>query len=110
VKEKIYTSDEILDADDLYEIQEAISNGEEIKYRMTEDELEWLSFVTNKYCIASYIWSNLEDDIVTIDLTVSEAMEADCNGLGKAVCLSDDTALQKILFWIYIEPEESEEE
>lgn len=95
---KVYTSEEILEADELYEIQEKCV----IKYEMTEAELQWLDFVKGRYTIADYLLDNLEENTVSIDaLDVSNALDADCEGFGKAVMLSDDTALQRILFWIY---------
>lgn len=95
---KVYTSKEILEANDLYELQEEVV----IKYEMTGDELQWLDFVKGRYTIADYLLDNLEENTVTIDASdVSDALDADCEGCGKAIMLSDDTALQRILFWIY---------
>ena len=108
---KIYTSEEILAADDLYDIQEQVGSfGNSIKYRMTAAELGWLDFVRGRYSIADYIDNNLEDDIVTLDDGLSQALEDDCAGWGKATCLADDTALQKLFFWCYSEPADWSEE
>ena len=103
-----YTSEQILAADDLYEIQE---NGF-CRYQLTEDELSWLNFVRGRYSIADVIDENMlsasdiegnwQFGIVYLDSDeISLALDADCGHYGKAVCLSDDTALQKILFWLY---------
>jgi len=107
MKEKIYTSDEILKTDDLYDVQEMIcSSGLEIKYQMTDDEIGWLKFIQDKYSIADYFLTTINNDgIVIINSDASIAMDADNYGAGKAVMLSDETALQKILFWIYTETE-----
>lgn len=102
---KIYTSNEILQSEDLYEIQEIVGSfGLSIKYQLTLDELKWVDFVRGRYSIADYIDKNSnENNVLTIDLQVSKALDDDCGGFGKAVCLSDNTALQKILFWVYQE-------
>jgi len=100
---KIYNSDEILNMDDLYGIQERVSSfGLSIQYQLTKGESKWVDFVRGRYSIADYIDNNTdENDILTIDNDVSGAMDSDNGGAGKAVCLSDETALQKILFWVY---------
>ena len=101
----IYTSDEILKMDDLYDIQEIVcSFGSEIKYQMEENELCWLDVVQGHYSIADYLLNNMDkNNIVTINNDVSQAMDDDNGGAGKATMLSDETALQKILFWVYQE-------
>ena len=104
---KVYSSSEILQAEDLYGIQDkACSSGMSIHYAMTPDEMGWLDFIAEKYSIWDYITNNLNGNILTIDaMEISQAMDDDCGGWGKAVMLSDETALQKILFWVYIESE-----
>lgn len=97
---KVYSSDEILALDDLYEIQE---NGN-CRYQLTDGEIGWLNFVRGRYSIADVIDNNLDDGIVYLDCDeISQALDEDCGHYGKAVCLADDTALQKILFWLYTE-------
>lgn len=101
---KIYHSNEILEMENLYEIQEQVSSfGLTVKYQLTPDELNWVDFVRGRYSIADYIDKNTEDDVLTIDIEVSKALDDDCKGAGKATCLSDKTALQKIFFWVYQE-------
>jgi len=100
----IYTSDEIL----AMGIEQVADLGEQcqIEYKMTEGELGWLDFVMGKYSIADCIADALDDDtgIVTIDfMDASRAMDADNANCGKATMLSDNTALQRILFCTYIE-------
>lgn len=107
---EFYTSDEILATDDLYDIQE---NGF-CRYQLTDDELSWLRFVRGRYSIADVIDENMtaatdidgnwQYGIVYLESDeISRALDDDCGHYGKAVCLSDDTALQKILFWLYNE-------
>lgn len=106
---KLYTSNEILEQEDLYPLQDTFgSSGISFQYRMTGEELGWLTFVQGRYSIADWIMDNLEADVLTFDCpeTMSRAMDDDCEGAGKAVCLSDDTALQKLFFWLYSETEE----
>ena len=98
MKAHIYNSDEILAMDDLHDLQGA----DEFVYQMTPDEIDWVYFVKDKYSIADYILEHLNGVDVTLDCdSLSKALDDDCNGYGKAVCLSDDTALQKIFFWCY---------
>ena len=110
-QELIEESTAILEAEDLYELQDNFcSLGISFKYRMTEGELGWLDFVRGKYSIADWITENLDGDILTFDdvESMSQALDDDCRGWGKATCLSDETALQKLFFWTYIETEEVE--
>ncbi len=74
-----------------------------MKHRLTAGEIQWVDFVRGRYSIADYIDDNTDDNILTIDSEVSKALDDDNKGAGKAVCLSDETALQKILFWVYSE-------
>lgn len=104
----LYTSAEILGQEDLYEIQERVcSSGQTVRYEMTPAELEWLEFVDGKYSIADYLRSSIdENNTVELDAEgLTEALEADCPMAGKAVCLSDDTALQRLCFWLWREPQ-----
>ena len=98
----MYTSEQILAMDDLYELQEIGS----VQYKLTDDENEWLDFIRGKYSIADYLDQNMTENYVEIESSgMSEALDEDCQGMGKGVCLSDDTALQKIFFWLYMEPD-----
>ncbi len=98
----MYISEQILNADDLYELSENASNLVDVKYQLTDAELDWLDFVSGKYSIADWINDNMEDGILTIEsFGLSKALDDDSDGWGKAVCLSDETALQKIFFWCY---------
>ena len=99
---ELYTSEEILSKDDLYKLQDSFSSlGVPFKYKMTESELAWLDFVKNRYCIADWIASNLKDDVLTFDCPVSLTEAIELDGMNnKAVMLSDDTALQRLFFWL----------
>lgn len=106
-----YTSSQILnDKSDsvLYEIQESVcSSCKGITYVMTDGELQWLDFIKGKYSIADYIQRNLSDSILTIsdNYELSIELDNDNKGAGKAAMLSDDTALQAIIFFCYTEQE-----
>ena len=59
-----------------------------------------MDFVRGKYCIYDHLNENLdENNIYTVDtFGMSQALNGD--GIDcKAVCLSDDTALQAIFFY-----------
>lgn len=89
----------------LQDIQEKIcSFGMEYQYQMTDAEMGWLDFVRGKYSIADYLDERMgEDNIVTLDMDLSRALDDDCGGFGKAVCLDDETDLQAIFFYCYME-------
>lgn len=97
-----YTSKQILEQYDLYNLQDTFSgSGIPFKYEMTKGEIEYLKHVKGRYCIADFITENLKDNILTFDCpsSLKEAIEND--GMeNKAVMLSDDTALQKLIFWL----------
>tara|TARA_B100001057_G_scaffold491588_1_gene582168 strand:- start:6260 stop:7156 length:897 start_codon:yes stop_codon:yes gene_type:complete len=114
-----YTSEEILADKDIafYNIPERVSSGMPIHYILADEEWVWMNFIEGKYSIHDYIMENLEwvdpDDpeaeyqvaVLTISCAdeLSRALDADCGGAGKAVCLADDTALQAIFFSLYQE-------
>ena len=97
----MYTSKQILDAEDLYDLAESDS----FQYLLTDGEIGWLHFITGRYSIADYIEDNLDaDNVVTLDpYGISEALQADNGNSPFATCLSEDTALAKIFFWLFIE-------
>ena len=94
----IHTTDSLRSQDgDFENFHYQLEDGEQ--YRLTEGELGWLKFVSGRYAIADHIRDNLVDDVYTVDLEgMSQALDDD--GMSyKAVCLSDDTVLQSILFY-----------
>ena len=105
---KIYTSDEILGMDDLYQLQELVSSGTPFRYKMTKGESGWYEFIKGKYSIADFIRENssVNYTILFDDMEeMSNTLDDDCKDFGKAVMLSDESALQKIFFWLYQESE-----
>jgi hypothetical protein len=100
---EIYTSEDILQADDLYEIQDRFCcSNIPFQYQMTLGEIEWYHMVKNRYEIADWITKNTDNEMVlTFDdpFELSEALTND--GMApKAVMLSDETALQRLFFWL----------
>lgn len=81
------------------------SSGTPFSYRLTAEELGWLDFVRRSYQIADYIDAKIDNGVLVIEDVeeMSKALDDDCMGAGKAVSLSDDTALQAIFFWFYQE-------
>jgi hypothetical protein len=108
----MYSSEQILAMDDLYELQEKASSGIPIEYQLTQGEKGWLDFIRGKYSIVDYVDENTSPwhgvSVLTIhdDMAMSQALDDDCKGWGKATMLSDDTALQKLFFWLYTESED----
>jgi len=107
---RIYTSEEILALEDLYQLQEDSANRGYPEYMLTHGEVEWWQFVFGKYSISDYMDEfTYEDDYGNLILKLdAEAMGKALTEDGmfpKAVCLSDDTALQRIFFWCAMEQE-----
>ena len=93
----INTSESLRKKDD-YKLED----GE--KYQLSDSEKGWLNFIAGKYSIYDHIMDNSERDdngnlIYKMDtIGMSEALkDDDCTC--KAVCLSDDTVLQTIIFY-----------
>ena len=102
---KIYKSEEILNSEDLYELQESFSSsGTPFKYQLTEGEIGWAKFNKGKYCINDFVLKNTDDDNVLTFNCAFELSEALLNDDSphKAIMLSDETALQKLFFWLHI--------
>ena len=103
---KIYKSEEILNSEDLYELQESFSSsGTPFKYQLTKGEIEWAKFNKGKYCINDFVLKNTDEkNILTFNcpFELSEALVND-DSPNKAVMLSDETALQKLIFWLHLD-------
>jgi len=100
---KRYKSKEILKLDDLYELQDSFcSSGITFQYRLTAGELKWARHINGKYLIADFVFENIdENNILTFwDPEELKQVIEDDGMPPKAVMLSDDTALQKLFFWL----------
>lgn len=100
---KTYTSDQILELGDLYELQDTFaSSGIPFRYRLTWDEHIWALELKGKYVISDWVLSNLDEEgFVTFNcpFELSRALSED--GMAPlAVMLSDDSALQRLFFWL----------
>jgi hypothetical protein len=100
---KTYNSKQILKKEDLYDLQDSFaSSGIAFKYQLTEGEYNWALFIKNKYCISDFVLKNTDENkVLTFNcpFELSEALNND--GIEyKAVMLSDETALQKLFFWL----------
>ena len=95
----IYTSDELEKIKETYEL-ESITEQCCFKYRLTEGEQGWADFIGDRYVIAEYIANNTDEDgVVTLDVCeISDALTAD--GVDRAPCLSEDTQLQRLIWFI----------
>jgi len=95
--EKILTSEALEDLE--IENFESFSEQCSMKYRLEPDEMEWLEWIGERYLIAEYLCDNLDDTgVVTLSpWYVSEALRAD--GVDRAPCLSEDTQLQRLLWY-----------
>ena len=103
---KIYSSEEILEKEDLYDLQDSFcSMGIPFKYQMTIGEIAYLRYVKGRYGIADYIEENMDvNGVLTFNdcYELSKVLQDD--GLDcKAVMLDDSTALQKLFFWLSID-------
>lgn len=100
---KRYTSEQIKEAEDLYNLQDSFCCfGIPFRYQMTKGEIKWFRMVRNRYSIADFIEANTDGNFcLTFDdpESLTRALEED-DMSPKAVMLSDDTALQKLFFWL----------
>lgn len=102
----LFTHDEIqteLKKGDFFLFDDAISSYGYIEYKLTDSEKQWMEFVRNRYSIFDYIQENTDEHGVTKFYTdeLSKALDDDCGGFGKATCLSDESSLQAICFYLY---------
>ena len=104
----IHTSESLKSQDGDYEnYHYQLEDGD--KYRLTEDELQWLAFVRGRYSIADHIDQNMTDGVYTLDTHgLGEALD-ETGMFPKAVCLSDDTALQAIFFYSAVEVSDADD-
>ena len=98
----IHTSESLKALDNDYEnYHYQLEDGE--KYLLTDDELGWLDFVRGRYAVADHLINNMVDGVYTMDVYgLGEALD-ETGMFPKAVCLSDDTALQAIFFYSAVE-------
>ena len=112
--EYVHTSKSLKDQDDDdgYNFHYQISDGE--RYALTDGEVDWLyNWIRGKYCIADHLIENIECDededgndvyVYTVETYgLGEALTDD-QSFPKAVMLSDDSALQAIMFYSAVEP------
>jgi len=94
----IHTSESLKVQDgDFENFHYQLDDGE--KYRLNDDELEWLDFVHGRYAIADHLLDNMVGGVYTVDTCgLGEALE-ETGMFPKAACLDDDTALQAIFFY-----------
>tara|TARA_R100001463_G_scaffold65920_1_gene119243 strand:+ start:87 stop:395 length:309 start_codon:yes stop_codon:yes gene_type:complete len=95
----VYTSGELEKIEETYEL-ESITGQCTFRYQLTEGEQGWVDFIGNRYAIAEYIADNTDEDgVVTMDVSeISDALTAD--GVDRAPCLSEDTQLQRLIWFI----------
>jgi len=100
---KVYQSQEILNLKDLYDLQDTFcSSCVPFQYQMTDGELQWFQHIKNRYCISDFISANLDNNnILTFDCAENLTAAIENDGIpNKAVMLSEETALQKLFFWL----------
>ena len=108
---KIHTSESLKAQDGEFEnFHYQLDYGD--RYLLTDGEADWLfNWVRGKYVIADHLIENIEETdkgyVYTMDpIGLGEALTDD-QCFPKAVMLSDDTALQAIMFYSACEPIES---
>lgn len=94
----IYTSEKLENTE--IENFESITEGGRFEYQLTESELGWVDWIGDRYAIAKLIADNIsEAGVVTLEpYEVSEALSAD--GVDRAPCLSEDTQLARLIWYI----------
>ena len=102
---KRYASNEILKTEELYELQNSFSSsGTPFEYQLTDGEYEWAQFLKHRYSIADFVLENTnEDKVLTFrcPFEMSEALNDDGTPC-MATMLSNESALQKLFFWLNI--------
>ena len=100
---RIFTSEEVLAGNEfIFEMH--CGSCLEVRYRITEEEWAWASAMRGKYVIVDFIDRNTVEGVLTADIMeMSKALDDDWPGVGKAVNLSDSSALQKLFFLCYRE-------
>lgn len=112
--ENVHTSESLKDQDGRFEnFHYQLDDGE--RYALTDGEVDWLyNWVRGKYVIADHLIENIicysaEENgndvyVYTVDtIGLGEALTDDLC-FPKAVMLSDDSALQAIMFYSACEP------
>ena len=110
---ELFTSEEILAIceEDIAGL-ERITEHCRFKYQLTEAEQGWLDWIYQRYAVGICILDNLRQNeetpgIVLIDThEIGVCLAAD--GLDRAPCLDEDTALAKLIW--FIGPEESDDD
>jgi len=99
MKAHIYTSAELEKIEETYEL-ESITEQCTFKYQLTEGEQGWLDWIGNRYAIAEYIADNIDESgVATLEvMEISDALTGD--GVDRAPCLSEDTQLQRLIWFI----------
>ena len=79
---------------------ESITEQGQFRYQMTDAELGWLTWIGDRCSISEYLWQNTTVfGVATIDVwEIGDALRAD--GVDRAPCLSDDTQLQRLIWYI----------
>ena len=82
---------------------ESITEYCHFDYVMTEGEHAWLIWIGERYSISSYLLENCAEDDgkATITIETSEISDALSNdGVDRAPCLSEDTQLARLIWFI----------
>ena len=93
-----YTSAHLESFENTYEL-ESITEECIFRYQLTDDELGWLEWIEGRYGISEYFLSTLEEQTIEIDVMHIGDLLA-YEGLDRAPCLSDDTQLQRLIWFI----------
>ena len=89
-------SQQVLDAD-VTELDCTVSEAYEFSYRLTDDEQRWLDWIGDRYWIAVVVREKTTDGVLTITTeAIADALADD--GVDRAPCLSEDTALARIVW------------
>ena len=70
--------------------------------QLTQAEYGWAKHIEGKYAIADFVLDNIDENLILTfsdPFELKELLEADgCQNM--AVMLSDETALQRLFFWL----------
>jgi len=102
---KTYTSDDVAKAhEECPSGLESITEECRFRYQLTEGEKGWLDWIGERYSVAVELWKDYQEDddgtaTVLIDTwEIGEALKGD--GIDRAPCLSEDTELAYLIWFI----------
>ena len=96
---KTYTPEDLAGFEETYEL-EAITEQCHFFYQLSDDEAGWLDWIGDRYAISTYLRESLQyPQTVEIEtMEIARCLAED--DADRAPCLSEDTQLQRLIWFI----------